>query len=152
LIANNNLLVKVYFLGEFSMVGLKRVLIISVISMIALAGCNKADKATTDAAPTAAVSSDTGAKGFPGLLSVVSNTQKAVEAGNFTQAKQEFAKFEDNWKVVEDGVKAKSPDGYKKIETNADTIDLELKGSTPNKDKALAALKLMSQYVNSVAK
>ena len=134
------------------MVQLKKVLIVSVISMMALAGCNKADKSATDTAPTAAVSTDTGAKGFPGLISVVSNTQKAVETGNFAQAKQEFAKFEDNWKVVEDGVKAKSPDSYKKIEANADAIDLELKGSTPNKDKAIAALKSMSLNVNSVAK
>ncbi len=133
------------------MIRLKKVLIISAISMIALVGCNKADKSTTNT-PTAAVSTDTGAKGFPGLINVVSNTQKSVEAGNFAQAKQEFAKFEDNWKVVEDGVKAKSPDGYKKIEANADAIDLELKGSTPNKDKAIAALKSMSENVNSVAK
>lgn len=143
---------------------LHQVLIIAAISVLALAGCNSAEQSTTQTSPAASsaspveaaqqtASSAAAAKGgFDGLLSVVSTTNAAVEAGNFANAKQEFEKFEDVWKNVEDGVKAKSPDGYKAIEGSMDEVMGALKGSGQNKEKALAALQSLEKNITGVAK
>jgi septal ring factor EnvC (AmiA/AmiB activator) len=86
------------------------------------------------------------------VLCVVSNTKAAVEAGNFSKANTEFSQFEDNWKQVEDGIKAKSSDRYKAIEDSLDRVTGELKGSQPNKQQVLSDLQSMENNINSVAK
>jgi hypothetical protein len=132
--------------------------IVALISLMTLVGCNNGEKpSTTEASPAANSTSKTAANptattGFQGLKGVVSNTQAAVEAGNFTKAKGEFDKFEDSWSKVEDGVKAKSPTTYKGIEDNADEIKAGLKASKPNKQKVLTALASLNKNITSVAK
>ncbi|MEH2181094.1 DUF4363 domain-containing protein [Nostoc sp.] len=145
------------------------VLIVAAISLMTLVGCNKGEEPTaqttpagssiSDTTPTPAattspnaVAAPTTTTGFQALQGVVTNTKTAVQGGNFTKAKGEFDKFEDSWSKVEDGVKAKSPSGYKTIEDKADEIKAGLKASTPNKQKILTALEVLNKNVTSVAK
>ncbi len=39
---------------------------------------------------------------------------RAIEAGKLDAVKTEFAKFEDSWKTLEDEVKSKSDDPYRR--------------------------------------
>ena len=132
----------------------RRVLIVGAISILALTGCNNAE--TTQSSPGESNTSNpvatTSSVVYPGLLAVVSSTKASVEAGDYTKAKTEFAKFEDNWKPVEDGIKAKSGDSYRAIEDSLDTVSAELNGSKPDKDKVLTALQSMETNINSASK
>ncbi|MCF4966893.1 DUF4363 domain-containing protein [Nostoc sp. CMAA1605] len=132
------------------------VMMVTIISLMALVGCNKVEQPNTQASPsentTKTVANSTEATDFKGLEGVITNTKTAVEAGNFTKAKGEFEKFEDFWSKVEDGIKAKSPNTYKDIEDQADEIKAGLKSSKPNKQKVLTALASLSKNVTSVAK
>ncbi|AUT04255.1 DUF4363 domain-containing protein [Nostoc sp. CENA543] len=132
------------------------VAIVTIISLMALVGCNNVEQPNTQASPsentTKTVATSTETTDFKGLEGVITNTKTAVEAGNFTKAKGEFEKFEGFWSKVEDGVKAKSPKTYKDIEDQADEIKAGLKSSKPNKQKVLTALASLSKNVTSVAK
>jgi len=133
-----------------------QLLIASAVSLLALAGCNSTQQASTPQSPAMTSSASpvaaTEPAGYGPLMNVVSNTKAAVESGNFTQAQEQFSKFEDSWSKVEDGVKAKSPSSYDAIEASMDTITAGLKQSQPSKEKVLAALQSLEQTINSVAK
>lgn len=130
-------------------------IIVGALGLLALTGCNNTETTTqsssgeNSASPVAALSPTS--SGYSGLLGVVSSTKAAVEAGDFTKAKTDFAKFEDNWKPVEDGIKAKSSDSYTAIETSLDTVNAEFKGAVPNKEKVLAALNSMETDINKAS-
>jgi hypothetical protein len=106
-------------------------------------------KATT-APTTAPAASKT--SGFTSLQTVVAKTMSSVEAGKFTLAKEEFSKFEDAWKKVEDGVKKKSPDAYKAIEDGMDMVMKEVKASKPSKTKLMTALQSLDKAIAKAAK
>ncbi|MEC4816461.1 MAG: DUF4363 domain-containing protein [Scytonema sp. PMC 1069.18] len=134
-------------------------LIVVGISLVALVGCTStketASQSTPDATPvtSAATSSPVATTtGNESLLAVVSKTKTAVNAGDFVKAKEEFDQFEDAWKKVEDGIKAKSRDKYEAIEKNMDDIEGELKASKPQKDKLLASLQTLETNINAVSK
>jgi hypothetical protein len=92
------------------------------------------------------------AAGFTALQNVTQKTTIAVTAGKFDQAKTEFEKFEDSWKTVEDGVKAKSSKTYAAVEDGLDTMNSELKNKQPDKAKMLTALKSLDQSITTAAK
>ncbi|MBN3960779.1 DUF4363 domain-containing protein [Nostoc sp. NMS8] len=144
-------------------------LIVALISMMALVGCNNGEQSSTTQTPPAGTSASQTAASptptstptattpaatseFQGLQGVVTNTKAAVNGGNFSKAKGEFEKFEDFWSKVEDGVKVKSPTTYKEIEDKADEIKAGLKASTPNKQQVLTALEVLNKDITSVAK
>lgn len=138
-------------------------LIIAGISLLALVGCTNGEQATIETTPAATSNntSNTNVAGSPastttpgndGLLAVVSKTKTAVTSGDFVQAKKEFDKFEDVWKEVEDGIKAKSRDNYEAIEKSMDDISGELKASKPKKDKLLTELQSLEKTINAVSK
>ncbi len=136
----------------------KPMLIIASISLLTLVGCNNAEKASTETTP-AATSNSTGTApgktstaGNNGLLAVVSKTKTAVKSGDFVQAKKEFDKFEDVWKEVEDGIKAKSRNNYDAVEKSMDEISGELKAAKPQKDKLLASLQSLEKTINTISK
>ncbi|BAY64684.1 hypothetical protein NIES22_47840 [Calothrix brevissima NIES-22] len=146
-----------------------RLIIVVGISLMALVGCNKAEKSATQTSPSENSSPEAVAKTntktdsekantsttkteFDGLLGVITNTKVAVEARNFAKAKEEFGKFEDFWSKVEDGVKSKSPSAYKEIEDKSDELKAALKTAAPNKEKVLAALQSLNKNISSVAK
>jgi len=131
-----------------------QVLIVAAIGVLVLAGCTNTPQSTTQNSPAASpvATGQTDRAGVDRLLSVVSNTKAAAEAGNFSKANMEFSQFEDNWKQVEDGIKAKSSDRYRAIEDSLDRVTGELKGSQPNKQQVLADLQSMENNINSVAK
>jgi hypothetical protein len=127
------------------------------LSVMLLAGCNNAEQAGTQASPTASPaakvdSTSTASGGVSNLLGVVSRTKAAVNKGDFATAKKEFDGFEDSWKTVEDGIKAKSRDKYNAIEKNADQIEDTLKNSKPNKEKLSTALQSLEKDINAVPK
>jgi septal ring factor EnvC (AmiA/AmiB activator) len=135
----------------------KPMLIIASISLLTLVGCNKPEQAATETTPAATSSTEKvpGQKSTvsnAGLLAVVSKTKTAVKAGNFVQAKKEFDKFEDAWKEVEDGIKAKSRNNYEAVEKSMDEISGELKAAKPQKDKLLASLQSLEKTINAISK
>ena len=136
----------------------KPMLIIASISLLTLVGCNKPEQAATETTPAATSNSTEKVPGQKstvsnaGLLAVVSKTKAAVRAGNFVQAKKEFDKFEDAWKEVEDGIKAKSRDNYEVVEKSMDEISDELKAAKPQKDKLSASLQSLEKTINAIPK
>ncbi|MBS9390345.1 hypothetical protein BMF77_01486 [Dolichospermum sp. UHCC 0315A] len=136
----------------------KPMLIIASISLLTLVGCNKPEQAATETTPAATSNSTEKVPGQKstvsnaGLLAVVSKTKTAVKAGNFVQAKKEFDKFEDAWKEVEDGIKAKSRNNYDAVEKSMDEISGELKAAKPQKDKLLASLQSLEKTINAISK
>ncbi|AFW94170.1 hypothetical protein ANA_C11392 [Anabaena sp. 90] len=133
-------------------------LIIASISLLTLVGCNNPEQAATETTPATTSNSTEKVPGQKstvsnaGLLAVVSKTKTAVKAGNFVQAKKEFDKFEDAWKEVEDGIKAKSRDNYEVVEKSMDEISDELKAAKPQKDKLLASLQSLEKTINAIPK
>ncbi|MCY7278787.1 MAG: DUF4363 domain-containing protein [Phormidesmis sp. CAN_BIN44] len=124
----------------------------AIVSMVALAGCGADQKSSTPApqttqAPTSATNVGTG---FVALNSVVSKAKTAVNAGNFSQATQDFNQFEDAWKSVEDDVKAKSPSGYGAIEDAATQVSSALKSN--NKVKAMTGLQTLETTIATVSR
>lgn len=75
----------------------------------------------------------------------------AVEAGNYAQARAEFTKCEDNWKQVEDSIKAKSGYSYKAIEDSLYQVTGQLRGAQPKKRQVLADLQSLEKNINGVA-
>ena len=136
----------------------KPMLIIAGLSLLTLVGCNKPEQAATETTPAATSNSTEKVPGQKstvsnaGLLAVVSKTKTAVKAGNFVQAKKEFDKFEDAWKEVEDGIKAKSRNNYDAVEKSMDEISGELKAAKPQKDKLLASLQSLEKTINAISK
>ena len=136
----------------------KPMLIIASISLLTLVGCNKPEQAATETTPATTSNSTEKVPGQKstvsnaGLLAVVSKTKTAVKAGNFVQAKKEFDKFEDAWKEVEDGIKAKSRNNYDAVEKSMDEISGELKPAKPQKDKLLASLQSLEKTINAISK
>ncbi|MEA5531518.1 DUF4363 domain-containing protein [Dolichospermum sp. UHCC 0684] len=136
----------------------KPMLIIASISLLTLVGCNKPEQAATETTPattsnsTEKVPGQKSTAGNTGLLAVVSKTKTAVKAGNFVQAKKEFDKFEDAWKEVEDGIKAKSRNNYDAVEKSMDEISGEFKAAKPQKDKLLASLQSLEKTINAISK
>jgi hypothetical protein len=91
------------------------------------------------------------AAGFVALQSVVTATKTAVAAGKLDVAKTEIAKFESAWKPVEDGVKAKSPENYKAIESGVEEIETGITKKQA-KDALMASLQKLSQNVDKASK
>ena len=131
----------------------KPMLIIASLSLLTLVGCNKPEQAATETTPaTTANSTEKAPAGNTGLITVVFKTKTAVKSGNFVQAKKEFDKFEDVWKGVEDGIKAKSRDNYDAVEKSMDEISGELKAAKPQKDKLLASLQSLEKTIKAIRK
>jgi hypothetical protein len=120
-------------------------------AILGLAGCGE-PKASTLEAPVAQASSTAEASGFTALQGVTDKTAAAVKSDKFDQAKTEFGQFETSWKTVEDGVKTKSSDTYKKIEEGLDTVNGELKNKQPDKAKVITALQSLSKEIMAAAK
>jgi hypothetical protein len=144
------------------MARLNQILVVGALTLLALAGCDGAQEASTPktspsqipAAATAASTSDKAASpaSYAELLSVVTNTKAAVQTGNFAKAKTEFDKFETAWKKVEDGIKKTSPKSYDAVEETAEKVMAELKKTKPSKDQVLAQLQSLEKTISSIPK
>ncbi|WP_157259930.1 DUF4363 domain-containing protein [Chamaesiphon minutus] len=109
---------------------------------------NKPASVENSIATTKAVTSapQNKASGFTALLEVIGSTEKAIEAGKLDGAKIEFAKFENSWKTVEDGVKSKSADTYKAIENEVGLVNSGI-ASKQSKNILLANLQKLKQSI-----
>ena len=119
------------------------------ISVLTLVSCSSPEvkpieKSSTVQSKTTEV---TKLSGFSGMQDVIGKTKAAIEAKNFNLAKTEFAKFEDFWKTVEDGVKVKSKTTYTAIEDGMDTTNKKI--AAKDSQGAIAALQLLSKNVTS---
>ena len=119
------------------------------ISVLTLVSCSSPEvkpieKSSTVPSKTTEV---TKLSGFSGMQDVIGKTKAAIEAKNFNLAKTEFAKFEDSWKTVEDGVKVKSKTTYTAIEDGMDTTNKKI--AAKDSQGAIAALQLLSKNVTS---
>jgi hypothetical protein len=143
------------------MIRLNSMLAIGIVGILALTGCSAAEKSATNAADSV-VQNTTGVtsaakdkvtgdvSGFTGLKGVVASTKTAVEAGDFTTAQTEMAKFEGFWSTVEDGVKAKSSAAYDTIEAGVSGVEDSVKSS--DKSKAMNSLKALDDAIATAAK
>ncbi len=139
-----------------------QILILSAVTLLTLAGCDSAKKASTPQTSSPAIPAATAVStsekvaasqgNYPELSAVVTNTKAAVQTGNFTKAKAEFDKFENAWKKVEDGIKAKDLKSYDAVEEKTEKVMKELKKSQPSKDKVLAELQSLEKTINSIPK
>ncbi|HCV29160.1 MAG TPA: DUF4363 domain-containing protein [Microcoleaceae bacterium UBA9251] len=139
-----------------------QILVLSAVTLLALAGCDSAKEASTPQTSSPAIPAATAVNtsekvavsqgNYPELSTVVTNTRAAVQTGNFAKAKTEFDKFESAWKKVEDGIKSKAPKSYDAVEEGAETVMTELKKSQPSKDKVLAELQSLEKTINSIPK
>ena len=139
-----------------------QILVVSAFTLLTLAGCEGAKEASTPAtSPASSPAATTVASPskpaavegkYTELLTVVTKTKAAVESGNFANAKTEFGKFEDAWKKVEDGIKAKHPKSYKAIEDGTDKVMAEVKKSKPTKENVLTQLNSLEKTINSIPK
>jgi hypothetical protein len=128
----------------------------SSLLLITLASCgNKtAPVENSTIIPSAVAPTTTAATKLPGFVAlegVVSLTKKAIEAGKLDVAKTEFAKFEDSWKSVEDGIKSKSPETYRAIEDGVKSINKGI-NSKQSKDLLLASLEKLGQTIERASK
>ena len=137
-----------------------QILVLSAISLIALAGCDSAKEASTPQTSSAPVPAATAVKtekaasqgNYAELSGVVSSTKAAVQTGNFATAKSEFDQFEDAWEKVEDSIKAKSPKDYEAVEETTEKVMAELKKSQPSTDQVLAQLQSLEKTIKSLPK
>ncbi len=86
------------------------------------------------------------AQGFKGMQTVVTRTQMAIAKGDFNAAKMEFAKFEDSWKIVEGGVKAKNSKLYDAIEASLTNVEKGIESK--NKSQSLTALQMLTSSID----
>ncbi|MCY7386202.1 MAG: hypothetical protein LH628_27280 [Microcoleus sp. CAN_BIN18] len=140
------------------------ILVLSAVTLVALAGCqgdNQVSTPPTAPSPVPSATTTTTTSGsekpvspasYPELMSVVTNTKAAVEAGDFVKAKTEFDKFETSWKQVEDGIKAKEPKNYEAVEDTTEKVTDELKKAQPSKDLVLAQLQSLEKTIASIPK
>ncbi|PSB44615.1 DUF4363 domain-containing protein [filamentous cyanobacterium Phorm 6] len=142
------------------------ILVLSAVTLVALAGCGDNQASTPPTAPSAVPTATTtttttttsgsekpvSPASYPELMSVVTNTKTAVEAGDFVKAKTEFDKFETSWKQVEDGIKAKEPKNYEAVEDTTEKVTDELKKAQPSKDLVLAQLQSLEKTIASIPK
>lgn len=119
------------------------------ISVLTLVSCSSPEVKPVEQSSTVPSKTTEVAKlsGFSGMQDVIGKTKAAIEAKNFNLAKTEFAKFEDSWKTVEDGVKVKSKTTYTAIEDGMDTINKKI--AAKDAPGAIAALQLLSKNVTS---
>ncbi|MBE9184818.1 DUF4363 domain-containing protein [Microcoleus sp. LEGE 07076] len=143
------------------MASFNQILVLSAVTLLALAGCDSAKEASTPQtsptpvpAATAVVKTEKAAPqgNYAELSAVVSSTKAAVQTGDFVKAKTEFDKFENAWKKVEDGIKAKAPKSYEAVEDSAEKVTDGLKKGQSSKDKVLAQLDSLETTVNSIPK
>ena len=154
------------------MISLPRIWITATLTLLALTACSNSTPPTAESSPAstapstvaspastpAATNSETKNDSstadpkatFANMKAIVAKTTKAVNAGNFAKAQEEFKDFDDgNWMHVEDGVKAKSANTYKQVEDNLDSVNNGIKAAKPDKAKVLAALQSLSKTLNS---
>jgi hypothetical protein len=121
-------------------------------AILGLVGCGEPNASAPESPVVqAANTTKKTVSGFSALQGVTEKTAVAVKASKFDQAKVEFENFEPSWKTVEDGVKAKSLDTYKKVEESLDTLNGEFKNKQPDRIKALKALESLSQSITVAA-
>lgn len=119
------------------------------ISVLTLVSCSSPEVKPIEQSSTVPSKTTEVAKlsGFSGMQDVIGKTKAAIEAKNFNLAKTEFAKFEDSWKTVEDGVKVKSKTTYTAIEDGMDTTNKKI--AAKDAQGSIAALQLLSKNVTS---
>jgi hypothetical protein len=129
-------------------------LLVSSLLLLGLGSCGTTEASVPEkpAAPVKTETASNPAAGFAALQSVTEKTTTAVNAGKIDQAKTEFEKFEDSWKTVEDGVKAKSSKTYTAVEEGLDTMNGEFKNKQPDKAKMLSALKSLNETIATASK
>ncbi|WP_088240782.1 DUF4363 domain-containing protein [Calothrix rhizosoleniae] len=137
-----------------------KLLILVPVSFFALVGCSQAEKATKQvenaASPAANLAKSAVKKvageGVSGLVGAITKTQTAIKAGDFKTAQTEFKAFQNTWKTLGDGIKAKSAKTYDAIEKNAKEVNGVLNSSKPDQGKALKALESLGKAIAALPK
>lgn len=143
------------------MVNLHRFCLASTLALLALTACSNSQPSATEnsppSSPAAASPENTTAATKTNAKDTVTQMKgylaesiKAVQANDLAKAKAEYKECDENWDKVEDGVKEQSKDSYKAIEEAMDQVKNTLvKPTTPDKDKAIAALESLSKTLET---
>ena len=84
------------------------------------------------------------------LSKLAASATEALKSGNVAAAKQRYRDFDQGWDRIEDGVRAKSRDIYRKIERAMSNVKLKLvKPNKPDQAAALAALRELSATIDA---
>ena len=74
---------------------------------------------------------------------------EVLQKGDFQGAKQHFRNFDEGWERVEDGIRSKSRETYRKIERSMSDVKIRLlKPEHPDKTKALSALEQLQATIH----
>src|SRR5207248_7476668 len=72
----------------------------------------------------------------------------ALQAGDLARAQREYEEFDEGWDRIEDEIKARSPESYRKIEEAMDEVKAALlRSSSPDPDRVTTALQNLSQAI-----
>jgi hypothetical protein len=76
---------------------------------------------------------------------------EVLQRGNPQRAKQHYRDFDEGWERIEDGIRSKSRDSYRKIEQSMSDVKIRLlKPEQPDKNKALSVLRQLKATVEGV--
>ena len=74
----------------------------------------------------------------------------AVKAGDMQLARKRYREFDEGWERIEDGVRAKSRDSYRKIEQSMANVKNRLiRPDKPNSRAALSALEQLNATIGA---
>lgn len=109
----------------------KTIAVLSLVAVIGLTGCGvnnnsaPSNKTSAESSQSAASQSSQNQdqalkEGISKLLHTAKQLDKAIVAGDENKIKETGPKLEEIWKAIEEGVKAKYPDSYNKVEEYLD--------------------------------
>lgn len=106
-------------------------------------------EATEFDASIKAASDSSSAGQLQALAKRLDQAMDALKASNLQEAKHQYQEFDEGWEQIEDGIRAKSRDAYRKIEQAMDEVKATLlKAEQPDNARATAALKQLDQTVD----
>jgi outer membrane murein-binding lipoprotein Lpp len=127
-----------------------RVLIAAgLVGCLALAGCSTSPPKATAPAANSSPAAQQASANFKPLLRLINSTRKAVKAADFASAQTEFGKFDAQWSILQDSVKAKSPEAHSVIEAQKQQLAAALQSN--DQRKAWASLKTLKATVMQVS-
>jgi ribosomal protein S20 len=90
--------------------------------------------------------------GASGLMTVVTDTKAAVEAGDFAKAQTEFAKFGEAWATTGESIKTASPQAHAAIEQGVTKVNEALSAAQPDQAQVMDALTSLAGNLTGTAK
>ncbi|HEV2250468.1 MAG TPA: hypothetical protein VGT60_08180 [Candidatus Limnocylindria bacterium] len=122
---------------------LTRISALVLVAMLLLAACG--------GGASVGGSATTGPAALTALTRELDDAVARLKANDIPGAQAAFQRFQAGWAAIEDGVKAKTKDGYAKIESGITDVQAVLTvPATPDPKKAIDALEQLDSVVDDV--